>query len=592
MMNNEPLKTILLVEDNIMLSVIQSQIIRNFGYNVINTHSGEKAVEIAVNNTDVSLILMDIDLGEGLDGPGAAEQILELRDIPIVFLTSHSEKEIVEKVRGITRYGYVIKNSGDFVLQSSIEMAFELFAAHEKTKVNEERYRELYNNINAGVAVYEAVAGGRDFIFRDFNRAGEKIDNCRREDLIGRKLTEMRPDVEQFGLLDVLRKVWQTGVPQHLPITFYDDNRIQGWYENFVYRLSTGEVVAVFENITDRKRSEEDLNIALAKYRTLFEVFPLGITISDTKGRIRECNTIAEKLLGLSMEQHVQRNIDGPEWNIIRPDGSPMNPDEYASVKALREKRVVENVEMGIVRPDKTTTWINVTAAPVPLDGYGVVISYADITAHKNSEEEIKFLIREKETLLREANHRLKNNMNIIHSLLLLQADTMTEPSAKNALEDSAMRVQNLQSLYNRLYLAPDFSSMSINDFLPPLVDEIVSNFPEIIDLKIIKNVEDFSLNEKQLQYIGIIINELLTNILKYAFKDRDEGLIEVSSHLAGDMVGVTVRDNGNGLPETVDPGNSKGFGLMLVKSITDYLNGTIRIERNSGTNVILEFRK
>jgi len=592
MMNNEPLKTILLVEDNIMLSVIQSQIIRNFGYNVINTHSGEKAVEIAVNNTDVSLILMDIDLGEGLDGPGAAEQILELRDIPIVFLTSHSEKEIVEKVRGITRYGYVIKNSGDFVLQSSIEMAFELFAAHEKTKVNEERYRELYNNINAGVAVYEAVAGGRDFIFRDFNRAGEKIDNCRREDLIGRKLTEMRPDVEQFGLLDVLRKVWQTGVPQHLPITFYDDNRIQGWYENFVYRLSTGEVVAVFENITDRKRSEEDLNIALAKYRTLFEVFPLGITISDTKGRIRECNTIAEKLLGLSMEQHVQRNIDGPEWNIIRPDGSPMNPDEYASVKALREKRVVENVEMGIVRPDKTTTWINVTAAPVPLDGYGVVISYADITAHKNSEEEIKFLIREKETLLREANHRLKNNMNIIHSLLLLQADTMTEPLAKNALEDAAMRVQNLQSLYNRLYLAPDFSSMSINDFLPPLVDEIVSNFPEIIDLKIIKNVEDFSLNEKQLQYIGIIINELLTNILKYAFKDRDEGLIEVSSHLAGDMVGVTVRDNGNGLPETVDPGNSKGFGLMLVKSITDYLNGTIRIERNSGTNVILEFRK
>ena len=591
-MNNEPLKTILLVEDNIMLSVIQSQIIRNFGYNVINTHSGEKAVEIAVNNTDVSLILMDIDLGEGLDGPGAAEQILELRDIPIVFLTSHSEKEIVEKVRGITRYGYVIKNSGDFVLQSSIEMAFELFAAHEKTKVNEERYRELYNNINAGVAVYEAVAGGRDFIFRDFNRAGEKIDNCRREDLIGRKLTEMRPDVEQFGLLDVLRKVWQTGVPQHLPITFYDDNRIQGWYENFVYRLSTGEVVAVFENITDRKRSEEDLNIALAKYRTLFEVFPLGITVSDTKGRIRECNTIAEKLLGLSMEQHVQRNIDGPEWNIIRPDGSPMNPDEYASVKALREKRVVENVEMGIVRPDKTTTWINVTAAPVPLDGYGVVISYADITAHKNSEEEIKFLIREKETLLREANHRLKNNMNIIHSLLLLQADTMTEPSAKNALEDAAMRVQNLQSLYNRLYLAPDFSSMSINDFLPPLVDEIVSNFPEIIDLKIIKNVEDFSLNEKQLQYIGIIINELLTNILKYAFKDRDEGLIEVSSHLAGDMVGVTVRDNGNGLPETVDPGNSKGFGLMLVKSITDYLNGTIRIERNSGTNVILEFRK
>ncbi|MGD8626266.1 MAG: PAS domain S-box protein [Anaerolineae bacterium] len=139
--------------------------------------------------------------------------------------------------------------------------------------------------------------------------------------------------------------------------------------------------------IVQRIEAEEALHISLEKYRVLFESFPLGITVADKEGRILEGNKASEQLLNLSREEHEQREIGGAEWQIVRPDGSPMPPDEYASVRALRENQLVENVEMGIVKKDGAITWINVTAAPIPLQGHGVAVAYGDITERKQAEE-------------------------------------------------------------------------------------------------------------------------------------------------------------------------------------------------------------
>ena len=143
-------------------------------------------------------------------------------------------------------------------------------------------------------------------------------------------------------------------------------------------------------DITERKRAEKERQVALTKYKTLFNCFPFGITVSDETGKILEVNQIAEKLLGVSQDEHIERDIDSPEWHIVRPDGTPMLPDEYASVRALKEKHIVENVKMGIVKPDNTTTWISVNAAPLPLEGYGVVIAYNNITERKLAEESLR----------------------------------------------------------------------------------------------------------------------------------------------------------------------------------------------------------
>ncbi len=150
-------------------------------------------------------------------------------------------------------------------------------------------------------------------------------------------------------------------------------------------------MIGVNYDITARKQAEADLQIALNKYQTLFDMFPLGITVSDATGQIIESNARAERLLGIGREEHSQRQIDGAEWQIVRPDGSPMPTDEYASVRVLKEQRTVDNVEMGIITPAGVTTWINVTASPLPQgQSQGVVITYGDITARKQAEKDFR----------------------------------------------------------------------------------------------------------------------------------------------------------------------------------------------------------
>jgi CheY-like chemotaxis protein len=133
-MNDIELKTILLVEDEAIIALVEKKTLEKLGYNVIHASSGEKAVDIVKAGTRVDLILMDIDLGSGIDGTTAAEMILGTRDIPLVFLSSHTEPEIVEKTEGITSYGYIVKNSGETVLSAAIRMAFRLFEAKLKVQ--------------------------------------------------------------------------------------------------------------------------------------------------------------------------------------------------------------------------------------------------------------------------------------------------------------------------------------------------------------------------------------------------------------------------------------------------------------------------
>jgi len=127
-------RKLLLVEDEAIIAMAEAHMLRDAGYGVEVAHSGEKALVLYGSDPEISLVLMDIDLGMGLSGPETAERMITARDVPVVFLTSHSERVTVDKVRNITRYGYVIKNSGNFVLLSSIEMAFELFEAHKSQR--------------------------------------------------------------------------------------------------------------------------------------------------------------------------------------------------------------------------------------------------------------------------------------------------------------------------------------------------------------------------------------------------------------------------------------------------------------------------
>lgn len=147
--------------------------------------------------------------------------------------------------------------------------------------------------------------------------------------------------------------------------------------------------LGVFRDVTDRAGEDAALEVALGKYRTVFDAFPIGITVADAHGHVREANPIAEAMLGVPFQEHAHRDIDGPEWRILRADGTPMPPDEFASVRALKEHHAVTNVEMGIVKPGGPT-WISVTAAPLPGPDGGVVICYADVTERRRAESALR----------------------------------------------------------------------------------------------------------------------------------------------------------------------------------------------------------
>ena len=205
---HKPNSTILIVDDEQLIAQYTAVLLEDYGYKTKLSYTGEDAVQTVHKGEKIDLILMDIDLGPGLNGPDAAQIILKDFDIPIVFVTSHSEEKMVEKVRSITRYGYVIKNSGDFVLLSSIEMAFELFDARLALKKqlkaiteSEERHETflnstrdlvflknndleyiLINDANAGFFKKEKkdIIGKNDFDLLPKDAAG----NCRQSDLL------------------------------------------------------------------------------------------------------------------------------------------------------------------------------------------------------------------------------------------------------------------------------------------------------------------------------------------------------------------------------------------------------------------------
>ena len=185
----------------------------------------------------------------------------------------------------------------------SLKTSYEKDLSHRKLaedmlRESETRYRELFNNISSGVAIYEVTNNGNDFIFKDFNRAGEQLDGDRKENIIGKSIYQVRPGIKKFGLLEVFKRVFVTGTPEHYPAKFYQDEKLQGWYNNFVYRLPSGEIVAVYDDITERKLADEALKESEARFRSLFENSLIGISIASPDGKLLQINNAYARMYG------------------------------------------------------------------------------------------------------------------------------------------------------------------------------------------------------------------------------------------------------------------------------------------------------
>jgi PAS domain S-box-containing protein len=272
---------------------------------------------------------------------------------------------------------------------------------------SEEQYRSLFEKINEGFAVHEMIfdenGNPNDYRFLDINPAFERLTGLKRELIIGKTYREILPG-EGDSRVNSFGKVVLTGEPLQLE----DFSPTLGkHFEVFAYRNAPNQFAVLFLDVTNRKQIEDDLRTNLTKYRVLFDTLPLGVTVTDNNGQIIESNQEATRLLSLSMEEQKQRMIQGEEWRIIRPDRTPMPAEEFASVRAMQERRRIENVEMGIVKAKDQITWISVTAAPLPLKDYGIVIAYNDVTRRILAEEALNKVHRELEKTVQERTQEL-----------------------------------------------------------------------------------------------------------------------------------------------------------------------------------------
>jgi PAS domain S-box-containing protein len=247
---------------------------------------------------------------------------------------------------------------------------------------NEKRYRELFIHMSSGVIIYEAKGNGRDFIIKNINPAAEKIDKLKKEDVLGKSILKVFSGVKHFDLFKALQKIYKTGKPQRLTISLYKDQRIVGWRENYIYRLPSGEIVAVYDDITDRRLAEKELKDSEERLKILFDYTPDAYYISDLKGKFIDGNKAAERVIGYKREELIGKNYlklkllslaDLPKAvkalaNNLR--GLPTGPDEFV-----------------LNRKDNSKVIVEISTYPVKIKGKTLVLGIArDITNRKKAE--------------------------------------------------------------------------------------------------------------------------------------------------------------------------------------------------------------
>jgi PAS domain S-box-containing protein/putative nucleotidyltransferase with HDIG domain len=264
----------------------------------------------------------------------------------------------------------------------------ELLIMEKKFRESEERLRSLLEHMSSAVAIYEAVNGGEDFVFKDFNAAAEKIEQISREQLVGKSVLEIFPAVKDFGIFEVFQRVYKTGKPEHHPVALYKDNRVKGWRDNYVYKLSSGEIVAIYDDVTERKQSEESLRLSEYKYRSIFENAVEGIFQTTPEGQYISVNPAFARMIGYDSPEEMINNITD-----IGRQGY-VNPEERLRFKEILEKQgIIQGFETQHCRKDGSKIWVSINAR-AGKDEAGNVLYYEgtieDITSRKQAAEQLR----------------------------------------------------------------------------------------------------------------------------------------------------------------------------------------------------------
>jgi len=435
-------------------------------------------------------------------------------------------------------------------------------------------YKGLFESMKNGVVVLDSFER-----IMDLNPAAEK--------LLGLDTYSVGRDAhEKFEMWDKISPKGKNDGSMDLKL-----ENSEKWIEvqfTSVYRsgLFSGWIY-IFEDITKRKSVENRIAKSEKKYRELADMLPQTVFETDTNAQLTFMNVYGFEMFGYSQE-HLENGLNILELII----------EEERGISKDKIKEVLKGDNSGdeytAKRMDGTLFPIIIHSNPIfnreIFEGFrGIII---DISNIKDAEEKIRASLKEKEVLLQEIHHRVKNNMQIISSLLSLQANHTDSEEIAEILKESRGRVKSMAMIHEKLYHSQNLGKLNMLEYINNLATDIVSSYStNSTDIILDMDVENISLNIDTAIPMGLMVNELVSNSVKHAFPNK-KGVISLKLKYMDDYYLLSVSDNGIGFPENFNIEDSSSLGLKLVKSLAIQLEGELLIKTKNETSFVLKFKE
>lgn len=412
------------------------------------------------------------------------------------------------------------------------------------------------------------------------------------EDFISRNIKEI---ILEEDLGRVLEKV-KTTIVANNPIRISFRARDHGgnivWLEDNSSYLTdpNGKIVArtgVLRDITEQKETEERVRKSEELYHSLAETSQDLIYVINAENRIEYVNSCAAAALGQPYDEIV--NMD---WATIFPQGSNLMEQGYLDhvFKTGKPRRVESKIPLHGV-----TRWFDHVLNPLKNpDGTirAVLCISRDITELKLTEEALTASLEVKNALLRDIHHQVKNNMQVVISLLHFQASTVSSPEIARIVLDTETRIRSMVLIHERLYKSDDFINVSLETYLKDLVNSLIYAYGTKTYINVEYSIDKIQIDQSTLLHLGLLITEVVSNSIRHAFPGRNVGTISVAFHRGeNSSLILSIHDDGIGIPESCLRGEASTVGLALIYLLGhDQLDGKILIERDRGTTFTIKF--
>ncbi|PJZ38934.1 histidine kinase [Leptospira levettii] len=583
---------ILLVEDEAILAVSQAEFLKIKGYSVQHVSNSLDAIDCISSEEKVDLILMDINLSDELDGIQLAKKILEIREVPILFVSGYSDQKILNRVADLKHYGFIPKITSPDIVECMIKSALKLHAAEQSLAFREKELRITFEAMGDGLIVLTPEGQ-----IREINQKALDMLGYHKNEVVNKDLSSFLFLVQAESRMRV-SYAFDTGNDQ-----FLESKR----RNNLIIISSKGRETNVTETISPILGSNKNLNGIVIVFREnpespvlvppkdseslyakVFQLSPIAMAISTIKdGTYLDINPAMESIFRFEKSQVIGRKTDDfKAWSI---------PAQIEKLNEIyRENGRLSGERMSVHHSDGVHHEVLVFSQAIEIAGERFVLWFnLDVSKILDIEGKLAKSLEEKDVLLKELQHRVKNTLAIISGLLNLESFKVENELAKQSFLNAQSRIMSMSKVYENLYQSEDLESVDLRKYIEDLVyslhDIFVLNPSKIrFDVKL----EDIRLDLKRTLPLGLILNELLTNALKYAYPNEKGGDIRIHLSISNQNVMLTVGDDGVGLPDSVNIEKGNHFGYELIRSLTSQLKGVFSSvsKKGEGLNIIISF--